>query len=148
MNEIKEILKPENLKRIIRNPFVAFEFSIVRYLLIGFMTFFLDYGMLKGLIIYFDTDPVIANIISTFLALFFNFTLSNFWTFQAGTDKKAKKIGKYLFLAINNYLISVLVFSVLVKSFSLSEDISKVLVTGMVVSWNFLIYKYWVFKNE
>lgn len=144
-----ESLKSQDHKQVISdyisNPSSILENSFIRYLIIGFSTFGIDFGMLYIIINGSGIEPTIANAISTLIGIIFNFTMSNFWTFQAGKGNKATKLSKYSLLATFNYLFGVGAFAVLHDIFDVGSGFSKVIVTGMVVCWNFLIYKFWIF---
>jgi len=73
--------------------------------------------------------------------------MSNYWTFKAGSGAKKKKLGRYLVLFTFNYLFdTALAFPILVNSFNVNQYVAKILITGMIVAWNFFLYKLWVFK--
>jgi len=119
-----------------------------RYLIIGFTTFFIQVGLLFFLIQILGFEKVTANIISSLLSMIFNYTFSNNWTFKAGTGKHKQKIGKYLFLAALNYSFDVfLAFPFLAITLAVNPYIAKVIITGIIVCWNFFIYKFWVFRK-
>ena len=144
-----ESLRNQDLKQVvlgyINDPSTILENSFIRYLIIGFSTFGIDFGTLYIIIKGSDIEPTIANAISTLIGIIFNFTMSNFWTFKAGKGDKAKKLSKYSMLATFNYFFGVGAFAVLHDFFDVGSGLSKVIVTGMVVCWNFLIYKFWIF---
>jgi putative flippase GtrA len=81
--------------------------------------------------------------------MIFNFVFSNFWTFKAGTQKQTAKIGKYLVIATINYLLDTLVvFPFLTGILKMNQYLAKILITALIVMWNFFIYKFWVFKTS
>jgi len=146
MQDFKILLSKSFWQDTIKNPKLLIEISFIRYLIIGFSAFFLDYGTLKLLSIGFNIDAVYANLVSTFLGLSFAFTFSNYWTFKAGGKNKFKKLTKFGLLSIFNYFVQVIIFAILVRPFGFNEDLSKVGVTGLIVCWNFFVYKFWIFK--
>lgn len=146
MNELKEFFKLRNIINWILHPKEALENSFFRYLLVGTTTFVIDFGIFKLLLSYTQLNDVPANLISVFLSLLFNFTFSNFWTFQAGKDNKVKKLGKYAILASINYIFNNISFALLINYFDLPSLPAKALVTIAVITWNFFLYKVWVFK--
>jgi putative flippase GtrA len=122
--------------------------SFIRYLIIGFTTVGLDFGIYKLLINYTSIQGLPANMTSTLLSLAFNFPMSNFWTFKAGGSAKMKKLRKYASLAVFNYIFNNVMFYVLHIVLSANDILSKVIITGMVVCWNYFLYKLWIFKSE
>lgn len=148
MKENKFIFNQQNIIELFKNPFKIFEYSIFRYLFIGGITFAIDFGTYQLLISFLNWDEVQSNLVAVFISLFFNFSLSNSWTFKAGNDRKKEKLGKYAILATFNYIFNNLMFAYLVSNFNLHGLIAKVIVTLAVVCWNFVLYKTWIFKSE
>jgi len=124
--------------------------SFIRYLVIGISTFLLQIGLLYIINQLLGVEKVQANLISTLLCLTFNFGFSNFWTFK--TDKSsghAKKIVKYLIIAAFNYVFdTLLAFPFLTLTLLMNQYLAKILITGLIVLWNFFLYKFWVFKES
>lgn len=144
---ISKITIKQFVKEILHNPLYIFEYSIFRYLFIGGLTFTLDFGIYQLFISWVHWQEVPSNLASVFVSLFFNFTLSNFWTFRAGKANSSKKIGRYALLATFNYFFNNLVFAFLVGGLNLNGLVAKVIVTMAIVCWNFVLYKTWIFKN-
>lgn len=135
---------PAIVKKVLRQWLTM---AFLRYLAIGFTTFFLQIGLLYVFTQLFGFDKVPGNIFSTLISMVFNFIASNFWTFKAGNTGKSRKLGKYLSLAVINYIFdTVLAFPLLAITLGFNQYIAKVIVTGMIVMWNYFLYKFWVFK--
>jgi len=123
--------------------------SFLRYLIIGFSTFFLQIALLYAISLIFSMQKEYANIVSTLLSMVFNYILSNSWTFKAGKHSHKAKLSKYITLATFNYIFDVvLAFPLLAVTLGLNPYLAKVIVTGLIVCWNFFIYKFWVFKTN
>ncbi|HOY46497.1 MAG TPA: GtrA family protein [Candidatus Dojkabacteria bacterium] len=156
MDKIKQlrdlILKSENA--LLRISLVRKALSLIltrnfiRYLIIGFTTFGMQIGLLYLFTQLLGLEKVMGNVFSTLLSVVFNFIMSNYWTFKAGSGAKKKKLGRYLVLFTFNYLFdTALAFPLLVNSFNVNQYIAKIVITGMIVAWNFFLYKLWVFKD-
>jgi len=122
--------------------------SFIRYLIIGFTTVALDFGIYKLLESYTTLQGLPANMTSTLISLSFNFPMSNFWTFKAGGSAKMKKLSKYAGLAAFNYIFNNVMFYILHVTLGLHDIVTKVVITGMIVCWNYFLYKLWIFKSE
>jgi len=142
----KKLLKQFILDTI-NNPFSVFKHSFIRYLLIGTITFVLDFGLFNLLSITFRTKPIIANLTSTFISILFNFTASNFWTFKLGKKQQLKKLSRYAVLAIFNYFLGNGAMYLFIEYTSLNHNLAKAIITMTVMCWNFILYKKWVFKE-
>jgi putative flippase GtrA len=156
INKVREIkiklLESENyflkmrLSRSVLNMVLTFNF--LRYLIIGFSTFFMQIILLYFFNQTIGLEKVSANVISTLLSMIFNFLMSNYWTFKAGSSSQGKKLGKYLSLAAFNYIFdTMLAFPFLVMNLGMNQYLAKVVITGFIVAWNYFIYKLWIFKN-
>lgn len=143
----RQILK-DFIQDGMHNPLSVFKYSFFRYLLIGVTTFVLDFGIFNLLSIKFSTKPIVANLISTFVSLFFNFTMSNFWTFKLGGGQKLQKLSRYAVLAIFNYIFGNIAMYLFIEHTDLNHNLAKALITLTVVAWNFLLYKKWVFRER
>lgn len=135
-------------KDALRNPLSVFKYSFFRYLLIGTTTFIIDFGIFNFMSMKMDIKPIVANLTSTFLSLFFNFSMSNFWTFKLGNSQQLKKLGRYASLAVFNYIFGNAAMYCFIEYTDMNHNIAKVIVTISVITWNFLLYKKWVFKEE
>lgn len=121
--------------------------NFIRYLIIGFTTFGMQIGLLYLFTQILAMEKVMGNVFSTLLSVVFNFIMSNYWTFKAGSSAKKKKLGRYLILFTFNYLFdTALAFPLLVNTLNVNQYVAKILITGMIVAWNFFLYKLWVFK--
>lgn len=147
MNINKDILT-QFTKDVLKNPFSVFKYSFFRYLLIGTSTFIIDFGIFNFMSAKMDVKPIVANLTSTFLSLFFNFSMSNFWTFKLGNQQNLKKLGKYGSLAVFNYIFGNVAMYGFIEYTDLNHNLAKAILTVTVISWNFLLYKKWVFKEE
>lgn len=122
--------------------------NFIRYLIIGFSTFFMQIVLLYIFNVTMGIEKVSANVISTLISIIFNFIMSNYYTFKAGSSSKRKKLSKYISLALFNYCFDVIIaFPILTLNLGINQYVAKILITGMIVGWNFFIYKLWVFKN-
>jgi putative flippase GtrA len=122
--------------------------NFIRYLIVGFTTFGLDFGIFHILDTYSSIHDLPANMTSTLLSLGFNFYMSNFWTFKAGGKEKLSKLKRYASLAVFNYTFTNVFFFIVSVQLNVNAMLTKVLATGMIVSWNYFIYKLWIFKKE
>lgn len=145
INSNKFILKFNITKKVLS---IVLTRSFIRYLIIGFSTFFMQLFLLFVFSQLLNLEKIIANIFSTLLSMIFNFTMSNFWTFKLSSKSSGKKLGKYIMIASFNYIFDVIIaFPFLASTLKVNQYISKIIITGVIVCWNFLIYKLWVFKE-
>ncbi len=145
-------INTQNLQNLLddirKNPLAVLKYSFIRYLIIGTSTFVIDFGIFNFLKLKLDFEPIVANLTSTFLSLFYNFSMSNFWTFKLGKSQQMKKLSKYAILAVLNYLFGNGAMYLFIEYTDLNHNLAKVLITLMIISWNFLLYKKWVFTEN
>lgn len=145
LNSKNPILKIKLVNKLLGMVLTA---SFIRYLIIGFSTFFFQIILLYFISTTLGAEKVKANIVSTLICMVYNFLMSNFWTFKAGTKSGGKKLGKYLGLAAFNYIFdTIFAFPFLAITLGINQYLVKVIITAIVISWNFILYKLWIFKN-
>jgi putative flippase GtrA len=122
--------------------------SLFRYILIGGITFGIEFAAFWVLLNVIKLDALPANMISLLISFSFNFVMSNYWTFKAGNSQNAQKLVKYLSLVAVNYVLNNAIFYVINGVLLVSPGLTKVIVTILQTSWTFLIYKFWIFKGS
>lgn len=136
------------MHRLINKSKQVLEKKFIRYLIIGGLSFVIDFSLFNLFVFLFDIQPLPANMTSIVISMFFNFLMSNYWTFKAGGKGKSKKIVKYLTITSFNYIVNNATLYFLISRIYLHPSIAKFIVTGLQVTWTFIIYKIWVFKTE
>lgn len=118
----------------------------LKYLVVGGISFALDFVLLVFLHEVLGVDLWIATPVAFLASFAVNYLLSRFFTF-AGTGAKGASFFKYAALVAFNAVAASLVvsgFEVLGGSYMLGKIIS----TAAMTVWNFFIYKYWVFAGK
>lgn len=117
------------------------------YLVGGAVTFIAEYTSFLLLFYTFGLGAVSSNTISFCLALSVSFVMNRQWVFKH-TDMNSKKwhnqLVMYFCLAILNLIVTNLSIHALV-GWSVPAYIAKLLLIGLVASWNFVIYKRLIF---
>ena len=116
-----------------------------RYLVIGFSTFFLEYGIFYALHNAAGLYYLVANTTAYVLSFWFNFLLNRYWSFKSKTSLK-KQLFQYLILFSFNLVATNVLMYLLSDIAGIIPEISKVLIMGAVVSWNFVLYKKVIYK--
>ena len=86
-----------------------------------------------------------SNTIAYVVVFWLNFLLNRFWAFNSKEDFK-KQIVLYGILFMFNLMVSDGMVYWLHISLKIHELIAKVLAVGLVVSWNFILYKKVIYK--
>jgi putative flippase GtrA len=129
----------ERVQKLYRN-------SVLRFLVVGGLSFALDLGLLVVLHEEFGLDLVVATPIAFVVSLVFNYFLQRIFTFQS-TNHHGISAAKYVSLVLFNIIVS----DVIVTGFDAagwSYIIGKGTATVLTTLWNYFLYREWIFKNK
>lgn len=104
-----------------------------------------EIGFSKNL---FGTTPAaIANTLGILIGFLWSFLLNKYWAFRAQGNTKTQLFLVSLLLlsniTITNFLITILHYDL-----DISSEWAKILMQIAVVGWNYLLYQYFIFKNN
>jgi len=119
--------------------------QFIRYLIIGFSSFLLEYLLFFTLFKLLKVNALISNSIAIFIVFWFNFLLNRYWSFES-KEKLFKQLIMYLILFAFNITVSNLFIYEASIIINMSPLISKVLIMGAIVIWNFILYKKVIYK--
>ncbi|MCI8417966.1 MAG: GtrA family protein [Lachnospiraceae bacterium] len=126
--------------------------QIIKFGIVGFLCFFIDYGIMTGLIELFGVDKLIASGISFSVSVIVNYILSITVVFDA--DKEANKAGQFVvFLILSiiglgiNQLIMWAGTAWLDVYMKRSYMLVKIFATGVVMVYNFITRKIFIEKH-
>jgi len=135
-------------------------FEIGKFASVGVLNTLIDFGILNLLSYVFSvhSGPLVAlfNAISFSTALVNSYFWNKFWTFRsAGSGEGAKDFAQFVFvsligLGLNTgivYSLTTLVGAPGGVSPALWENVAKAIAIPVNLTWNFLGYKFWVFKK-
>jgi putative flippase GtrA len=118
--------------------------QLLRYLIVGFSTVGLEFVNLRLFTEYIGLWYLASNTIAYIISFVFNFFLNRFWSYKSsGTIKRQMPLYGVLFII--NLALSNLVMYLLTDILRIMYMISKIFSVGLVVSWNFIIYKKVIF---
>lgn len=117
-----------------------------RYLLVGGVSFAVDFFLLVFLHEYFGVELWLATPIAFLTSFAANYLLSRFFTF-AGTGARGTSFVKYVALVAFNTVAASLIVSGF-EAVGSSYMLGKIASTAMMTVWNFFAYKHWVFAEK
>lgn len=91
--------------------------------------------------------PVLAVALNQAIVLVYNFLLNKYWSFK-NTEMPKKQVIRYLMLAAFNYGFSVLTMYIFSDVLNFDYRLVRICTIILAVSWNFMLYKHWVYKEE
>jgi putative flippase GtrA len=137
---------PESIKKYLSK---ALSKQFARYLIAGGTAFATEYLIFLGIFGLTGMSIVISHSLSFLAGLFVSYTLNRQWVFAS--DSYAKRISyqmlSYVSLAGFNLIMTNIIINSLVVG-GVHPFISKILVMMMVAIWNFLIFRYFIFKTS
>jgi putative flippase GtrA len=117
----------------------------VRYIVVGGLTFAIDFSLLVILHITFGINLLVAATISYWSSIAFNFLINRAWTFSITETSVGKHVVFYLTLLAVNYTFSIL-FIAMGTRLGVNFAIAKIIATGFQTIWTYIAYKKYVFK--
>ena len=126
------------IKTLVREGFV------VKFLVVGALSFAIDLGILALLHEVGNVDLWIATPIAFLTSLVFNFFVQKNFTFQSGARAHVSFL-KYGALVVFNVVATDVIVNLIAGS-GQSYALGKVIATIATTVWNFLLYKHWIFK--
>lgn len=120
--------------------------EIVRFLIIGGISFAIDFGLLTVLHGYFLVALWIATPIAFLTSLFFNFLLQRTFTFKARNNRSVSFL-KYCILVIFNTFAADLIVNT-ADWLGVGYQVGKIVSTVLATIWNYFLYKNWIFRSQ
>ena len=120
--------------------------QLTRYLITGFSSFFLEYLLFFSMFKLMNIYELISNTIAITIVFWFNFLVNRFWSFKS-KSKFSKQLFLYGCLFVFNTGISNLFIYVSSNHLNISPLLSKVFIMGLIVIWNFILYKTVIYRS-
>lgn len=120
--------------------------ELTKYVIVGGSGVFLDMGTLILFKERFGLIPVVAVVLNQALLLAYNFTLNKYWSFR-NTAIPHWQLARYMTLAAANYVVAVSMMQWLHHGMEFDYRLVRLGTIALTVSWNFLLYKYWVYRR-
>lgn len=131
------------LKRIVTDK------SVLKFLVVGVVSFAIDYGLLLILHDAFGVQLNVATTIAYLTGLVVNFTLNKVWTFSApkGARQSAKQAFQYGVLVVFNLLATNVIVSAAAAG-GVGPELSKPLATAAIMILNYVVYQRIIFRER
>lgn len=116
--------------------------QIIRFGIVGFLCFFIDYGLLLALTELLGIHYLVSGAISFSVSTLINYLFSTFFIFDTrGKNKTLKEFILFVLLSAVGLGINQAVMWVTVEKLSIPYQISKIGATAIVMVYNFLSRK-------
>jgi putative flippase GtrA len=122
--------------------------SIVRFGVVGVGSLAVDYGLLLVQFRLLHVPLAVATTIAYFIGLLVNFSLNKVWTFNApsGIKHSTRQAVQYAILVLVNVL-SINAIIVGLAEVSFPPEITKLIATAVLMTFNYFVYKQVIFKG-
>ncbi len=127
--------------------FWSMRHQFARYFVIGLGAVVLDIGSLYLLKEYLHLRPVMAVIVNGVFILNYVFFLNKYWAFKS-TGITHKQMVRFFILAGINYGIAIGWMYIFNHQLGFNYLLVRLANIALSVAWNFLLYKFWVYKHE
>ena len=121
--------------------------EFAKYFIVGFSGLFFDMGTLILFKEKFGMAPVVAVILNQIILLNYNFLLNKYWSFR-NREMPHKQLVRYFILTAFNYIFAVGTMYFFNHILNFDYRFVRIATIAIMVSWNFLLYKYWVYRVE
>lgn len=123
--------------------------QIIKFGFVGFLCFFIDYGIMVFLTEALKINYLISSGCSFSVSVIVNYILSIKFVFDADRDaSKVKQFLVFLFFSIGGLIINQIVMWVAVDLLGIFYMISKIGATAIVMVYNFITRKLFIEKKS
>ena len=123
--------------------------QIIKFGFVGFLCFFIDYGIMVFLTEALKINYLISSGCSFSVSVIVNYILSIKFVFDADSDaNKVKQFLVFLFFSIGGLIINQIVMWVAVDLLGIFYMISKIGATAIVMVYNFITRKLFIEKKS
>lgn len=119
-----------------------------RFALVGLLNTAIDFTIFFSLLHLTNLSYLGANMISFLAAAINSYTLNRRWTFRSGARDIHREGAQYVTVIGVGFLLNEGLLYLLVDHGDLPTWAGKVVVTGVVLIWNFLANRFWTFRHH
>jgi putative flippase GtrA len=121
--------------------------QFARYFVVGLTSFFLDMGSLIFLKEVLHVAPFLAVIANQALCLVFVFLMNKYWSFKEHSLTH-RQVFRFGVIVVFNYCFAVAAMYIFNHRLGFDYRLVRVGSIILSVSWNFFLYKYWVYVGK
>jgi len=122
--------------------------QFIKFCVVGTISMFVDIGLYTLCTRLFGLHYLLANLISFIVALANSYMLNRKFTFGSTHKKVGVQFTKYLTVYMVGLGLSETFLFVFINKFGIYDLIAKPLVIGIVLIWNFIGSKFFIFDRD
>lgn len=120
-----------------------FDFSLVRYILVGALNTIVGFGIIF-ILMWLGIIPEIANLLGYCFGILFSYILNKIFTFKSYGN--SMEFAKFVICMGVAYLINLTVLVVLHRIYGVNSYLAQIIAGGFYTLSGYLFSKYFVFK--
>jgi len=120
--------------------------QFIKFAFVGVLNTLIDFGVYYVLTRFAGMYYVYANIISVILAITNSYLINRSWTFKSKNKIIGSEALKFWIVSIVGLILNTIILKVFIY-FGANDLISKAIASIFVLVWNYLLNKFWTFKE-
>jgi putative flippase GtrA len=122
--------------------------QFIKYFIVGISAVVIDMGTLVFLKEFLGINPVPSVIANQIIVMSFVFTTNKYWSFRS-LIYSHRQVARYAIVASFDYFFAICAMYVFNGLLDFDYRLVRLASIAAAVSWNFFLYKYWVYaQNE
>lgn len=120
--------------------------KFTKYFFVGVSGLILDIGLLYLASDVWNIRPLFALLVTQIIVITYNYLLNKYWSFES-KGAHGRQLMRYSVVLAFNYLFGEAAMYVGNEVLGVNHLLIRVATVALAVSWNFLLYNYWVYKD-
>lgn len=116
------------------------------YLIVGALATVVEWAAFYAFDLIFGIHYTFSTALAFVLSTFANWAFGKLILFRKKSQNVASEIFKIYLISVLGLLMNIAIMFVAVEKIGIHDMISKIIATGIVFVWNFLIRKLWIYK--
>lgn len=121
----------------------ALFYQFSRFFIVGATSALVQFSILIGLVEFFSIKPIFASTLGYLAGTLINYLLNHYFTFKSRLSHQQALL-RFSLNSLFGIFINFLMMYLLLHYYPYL--LSQVLTSIIILSWNFLIHRYWTFK--
>jgi putative flippase GtrA len=123
----------------------AFIFKIIKFGIVGFLGFVIDFGLTFVFKEKLKMNKFVANALGFLISALVNFTVNRMWTFENHNPDLALQLGKFMAIASVALMLNSLIIYILNGKIRINFYVSKIIAVLFVMFYNFIMNSLFTF---
>jgi putative flippase GtrA len=123
----------------------AFIFKIIKFGIVGFLGFVIDFGLTYVFKEKLKMNKFVANALGFLISALVNFTVNRMWTFENHNPDLAMQLGKFMAIASVALMLNSLIIYILNGKIRINFYVSKIIAVLFVMFYNFIMNSLFTF---